>query len=172
MKKNPAAVRISEIAKRAGVSPSTVSIVLNGRGEEMRISKKTQQIVRGIARELDYHPGSHTKSRKSADDQDNGLMILVLWNKKLLGDDMARFFEGAFESIEENKYDVELVVRVFDEENIGEHLNVGNSGSFSGVIVNGASKADVDFLEDEAFDIPVVITSRIGKALSSVSVDN
>ena len=52
MKKNSTAVNIREIAERAGVSQSTVSIVLNGRGEEMRISKKTQQIVKDIAKEM------------------------------------------------------------------------------------------------------------------------
>lgn len=32
-----ATVQIKQIAERVGLSPSTVSIVLNGRGDEMRI---------------------------------------------------------------------------------------------------------------------------------------
>ena len=172
MKKNSATVLIKEIASKAGVSQSTVSIVLNGRSEEMRISKKTQELVLEIAKEMDYHPNIYARRLRNAADSGIKHMVLVLWNKKLLGDEMARFFEGAFECIEENNYGVELVIRAFEEDNIKKHLNVLNSQNYNGIIVSGATKADVDFLESESFDIPVVMTSRIGKALSSVSVDN
>lgn len=45
IKKETATVQIRQIAERLQLSPGTVSIVLNGRGDSMRISKATQQRV-------------------------------------------------------------------------------------------------------------------------------
>ena len=51
-----ATVQIKQIAERVGLSPSTVSIVLNGRGDEMRISKESQRRVLEAAKEMSYYP--------------------------------------------------------------------------------------------------------------------
>lgn len=51
-----ATVQIKQIAERVGLSPSTVSIVLNGRGDEMRISKESQRRVLEAAKEMSYRP--------------------------------------------------------------------------------------------------------------------
>ena len=40
---------IKDIAKEAGVSIATVSIVLNGKGKERKISKETQSRIYAIA---------------------------------------------------------------------------------------------------------------------------
>ncbi len=47
-------VTIKDIANRAGVSVTTVSLVLNGK--ENRIAKETKKRVISIANELDYRP--------------------------------------------------------------------------------------------------------------------
>ena len=58
-----ATVQIKQIAERVGLSPSTVSIVLNGRGDEMRISKESQRRVLEAAKEMSYRPASADDSR-------------------------------------------------------------------------------------------------------------
>ena len=50
--KRQGSVQIRQIAEALGVSVGTVSIVLNGRGDVMRISKETQKRVRDMANEL------------------------------------------------------------------------------------------------------------------------
>ena len=45
MPKNTRGVQVKQIAEHLGLSSGTVSIVLNGRGDELRISKETQKIV-------------------------------------------------------------------------------------------------------------------------------
>ena len=47
------AATIKQIAKLAGVAPTTVSLVLNG---NPRIGEKTRQHVLKIAADLDYYP--------------------------------------------------------------------------------------------------------------------
>lgn len=49
-------VSIKDIAKKAGVSPSTVSFVLNGKAKDMRISEGITQKVQLAAAEAGYHP--------------------------------------------------------------------------------------------------------------------
>ena len=49
-------VSIKDIAKAAGVSPGAVSFILNGRGDEMRISRETQERVRLLAEKMNYQP--------------------------------------------------------------------------------------------------------------------
>lgn len=53
-------VRIKDVAARAGVSPSTVSVVLND--VPARISSVTAEAVRTAARELGYHPDLNARS--------------------------------------------------------------------------------------------------------------
>lgn len=55
------AVTISEVARLAGVSPGTVSQVLNGR-EEARIASSTQARVREAAQALGYRPSRAARS--------------------------------------------------------------------------------------------------------------
>ncbi len=47
---------LSDIARHAGVSVSTASLVLSGKGEERRISSDAMRRVRTAAAELDYSP--------------------------------------------------------------------------------------------------------------------
>ena len=53
---------IGDVAKLAGVGKVTVSYVLNGRGEEYRISKETQERIFAAARELEYRPSAVARS--------------------------------------------------------------------------------------------------------------
>lgn len=49
-------VTLADVAKRAGVSPSTASRVLNQRTSGVRISNATRQRILQVARELNYSP--------------------------------------------------------------------------------------------------------------------
>ena len=47
---------VRDVARRAGVSPSTASIVLGGKAQQRHISEQTCQKVEQAARELGYTP--------------------------------------------------------------------------------------------------------------------
>jgi LacI family transcriptional regulator len=55
---------LADVARRAGVSRTTASFVLNGR-QEMRISDAASERVRRAARELDYRPNLAARSLNS-----------------------------------------------------------------------------------------------------------
>jgi len=49
---------IYDIAAKAGVSPTTVSLVLNGKSDKLRISQKTRERILAAAAELKYVPNA------------------------------------------------------------------------------------------------------------------
>lgn len=53
---------LSEVALLAGVSPSTVSLVLTGKSDERRIPQETRDRVRQAAEDLNYAPNLLTRS--------------------------------------------------------------------------------------------------------------
>lgn len=71
-------VSIRDVAKKAGVSISTVSMVLNGK--DSRISKKTSLKVKEIARELNYFPNAIARSLVGTKTRVIGLVIPDLMN--------------------------------------------------------------------------------------------
>lgn len=54
-------VTIKDIAELAGVSKATASLVLNGRGKELRVAQETRERVLAIAREQHYQPSIHAR---------------------------------------------------------------------------------------------------------------
>lgn len=68
--RDPAAARsgtsahptLRQVAERVGVTPATVSYVMSGRAQEMRISAECEQLVRKMAAELGYHGNYHARS--------------------------------------------------------------------------------------------------------------
>ena len=54
-------VSMRDVAQRAGVSLSTVSIILNGNAETRKIPEKTQQKVLKAMEDLHYVPNHYAK---------------------------------------------------------------------------------------------------------------
>lgn len=55
-------VTMRDVAQKAGVSKATVSYVLNGRGDTMRIAPETRVRILDAIRELGYHPNALARS--------------------------------------------------------------------------------------------------------------
>lgn len=55
-------VTISDIAKQAGVSKATASLVLNGKSKEYRVADETRDRILAIAQAEHYQPSLHARS--------------------------------------------------------------------------------------------------------------
>ena len=73
-------VTIKDIAKKTGLSTTTVSRVLNGKSEQYRIAKKSQQLIEDTAKELKYVPNHFAANLKSGKSNTIGLIIPSLSN--------------------------------------------------------------------------------------------
>jgi LacI family transcriptional regulator len=68
-------ITIKDVAQRAGVSITTVSYVLNGKGH---ISEATRRSVLAAAEELNYHPNAHARHLKRRRTRTIGVFIGAL----------------------------------------------------------------------------------------------
>lgn len=78
MKKNN--VTIQSMAKTLGVSVTTISRVLNGLGEQFRISKKTIELVTTTADKLNYRPNNIAKGLRLKKSSTIGLILPDITN--------------------------------------------------------------------------------------------
>src|SRR5688500_556217 len=68
-------VSIKDIARMAGVAPSTVSFVLNGKAKAMRISDSLAEKVVAVAEEQGYRPNQLAVSLRTGKSKILGLVV-------------------------------------------------------------------------------------------------
>lgn len=164
-------VLLKNIAEQLGVSQSTVSIVLNGRGDKMRISKATQKKVLEAAKDMNYQPNIYARRLRGAGEKQAGRIIAIFWNLKYL-DDLGKFFRGASDAIEKNGYNIEFMVQLFEEDNLYSLENLITSQKYNGIILCAPSDKDLEFLNSETFDVPIVLSNKSSNKYSGIYTDN
>ncbi|SFE14190.1 transcriptional regulator, LacI family [Chitinophaga sp. CF118] len=68
-------ISIKDIAQQAGVSPTTVSFVLNGKGKEKRISDQVSKRILKIAAKLKYKPNQLARGLRTGKTKTIGLIV-------------------------------------------------------------------------------------------------
>lgn len=162
-------VSIKDIAKRAGVSITTVSIVLNGNGQERKISQDMIKKIMEVAEELNYRPNQFAKSLRTGKTFTLGLIV----------DDISNFFFGHLaKAVEEeaNKFGY-TVMFCSSENDEGKAINVLNSlldKQMDGYIIapTFSMLSEIEQLLED--NIPVVLIDRFfqNTAASYVTLDN
>src|SRR5690349_14387982 len=162
-------VNIVDIAKKAGVSISTVSRVLNGKAEEFRISEKSQQKIRETARKLNYVPNQFAANLKSGKSNTIALIIPSLSNP---------FFAGIASEINaevRNRGYITIIGDSDENQDIeNEELLQMQSRNIEGLVIAPCSQnwKSIKRLHDEG--LPVVCIDRYFADLDIpyVSTDN
>lgn len=161
------------IAEKAGVSVSTVSFVLNNHGDQMRISKATQQRIRQIAQAENYTPNIYARGLRKSAGQGSGKVVGVLWSLESVNESMGWFFSNAYRECNEHGYQMELTIQFFRPGRLCEMEELKDPWRFSGLIVFGLQDADVAFLKTCRIDIPVVVSRPVSEGwLHCVYTDN
>jgi LacI family transcriptional regulator len=106
-------VTLAEVAKLAGVSPTTASFVLSGRGPEMRISRDVEQRVMKIADDVQYRPNIVSVGLRTGTTGTIGFVSDTVATSRFAGDLIKGALEAARErgvmlSIGETEGDPEL----------------------------------------------------------------
>lgn len=96
-------VRIADVAVEAGVSPATVSLVLNGK--VARISQGTQDRVREAARSIGYHPNKIAQGLRTRSTKTLGLISDTIATTPFAG----RMLAGAQDAARQHGYLLFLV---------------------------------------------------------------
>ncbi len=97
-------VTMGDVASRAGVSQATVSFVLGGRADRLKISHETRERVLGAAQELGYQRNQLARAMVTGKSRIIGLLTTPQAN-----DNIVRMMTGAMEAASENNYLLKVV---------------------------------------------------------------
>ena len=87
-------VTLADVARAAGVSPTTASLVLSGRGDELRISPTVQQRVHEASDALGYRPNIVSIGLRNGSSRTLGFVSDTVATSQLAGD----MIKGALEA--------------------------------------------------------------------------
>lgn len=169
--KKTAGAQIKEIANRLGVSPSTVSVVLGGRGDRIRISKETQKKVLDMARELNYRPNIYARRLRQAEEE-VPYVVVVFWRTDNLNSRVGRFIRGLYEASEKKECRVELMVQPYKPGELMRHADMLSGNRVSGAIISGLSSEDQEQLEAGEYSIPIVLIERESTKFHCIMMDS
>ena len=113
---------LNDIAQRLGVSKTLVSMVLNGKGKEHRISDEVCKKVEQVAKELNYQPNQLAKGLRTGKTNTIGLIIADIANPFFgkLGREIEKeasrhgyriIFSSSDESAEKSKQQIEMLMQ-------------------------------------------------------------
>ena len=170
-KNQDASVTIRDIAKHAGFSASTVSMVLNNAPLARYIRQSTKKRIEAVARRLGYRPNQLARSLRSQRNRTVGVMVFDINDP---------FCTPILRGIESTLYQASYVPILTDAHNdrtrFERYLEMLLERRIEGlVVIANWLFVDINILGDlEKRNVPTVVIGRELKtqSISSVMVDN
>ncbi len=161
---------IKDVAKAAGVSPTTVSLIINGKAKERRISDETSDLVYKVMDELGYRPNMSARRLRA----DVGIRptIAFFWPADFRYNILGSFIMHFQEAIEELQFDCEIVIRNYRNGQLEKSAEPILKNSYDGVIIGAMSMEDLAYMESIETRTPVVLLNRQSEKYSTVGSDN
>jgi LacI family transcriptional regulator len=160
-----------DVAKKAGVSRTTVSFVLNN-VTAMQISEETRRRVLQAARDLGYVPDAAAQALASGRSKTIGLLLAR--HPHMIAADM--FLTQVLEVLvrEVNQHGMRLLLQVVEDfENRESYLKPVRSNSIDGILYSGPRIEDQALLSLVEHGVPTVLMGTLpGSSFYSVDVDN
>ena len=157
-------ITINELARRSGVSPSTVSRALN---DDPVISEETKRKVRQVAEELNYTP---VRNRKKSSTRKRSKIIALM-----ITDISNPFFPGIVHGVEDLAFDFGYSVSLWntreDIEREKQYVETIKESEVDGIILGSSRIKEEQIKAIAESDIPCVIMNRIVEGLPSVFAD-
>lgn len=172
MAKNQNPVRISDIADALGLSKMTVSAVLNGKGDTLRISQATQSRIQRVAKAMGYLP--NISARKFRTSQHSNIpQITIFWAIDTHASLIGRTIMGMEKAIVEKKINIDLNLKPFPVNKLSETINNFGINMFNGAIISNASEKDLNDLKDMTnLFAPILLFNQNSNVLSSITCNH
>lgn len=143
---------ITDIAKMAGVAPSTVSLVVSGKATERRISEELQERVMKVVKESGYQPNQLAVSFRTGKSKTIGLVV-----ENISGNFFSSVAKVIQEEVESYGYQVIFVSTDNDPEKARALINMLNQRFIDGYILTPAINMEEDIENLASSDKPVVL---------------
>jgi LacI family transcriptional regulator len=162
-------ITIKDIAMEARVSISTVSFVLNDKGEKMNISKAVIKKVRDVAEKLNYRPNMNASSLRTGKTRSIGLIVEDISNQFF--SDLARVIEDEAKKL---GYRVFYCSTGNDDDRSDELIQSLLQANVDGFIITPTEKSEISIDHLLKLKKPVVLIDRYfpGQNVSHVVMDN
>ncbi|PTM59333.1 LacI family DNA-binding transcriptional regulator [Desmospora activa] len=162
---------IKDIAQLAKVSPGTASVVLNGKGDQYRISATTQQRVLEAARMLDYRPNISARRLRSGGEKVVPILALF-WTLDTRAPLIGRFLQGVHQGLQSLEEECELLIQPYVGAKLQEEKSLITGTRFNAAIIANATEEDERFLQVANLNVPIVLHLRESERYSAVTVDH
>ena len=139
----------------AGVSTSTVSFVLNGKADQMRISKPIAEKIAGIAKKSGYQPNQVAVSLRTGQSKIIGLLVDDISNQFFAS--CAKFIE---DEANEYGYKVIFCCTENDDQRARILLNILTHQQVDGFIITPTAKLNKDIEQLVNYKKPFVLMDR------------
>ena len=161
---------IRDIAAALGVSPATVSLVLNGKSASSRISIETQNLVLEKAQQMGYvHPSKpKTESCTASSTPTFCMFFPVSRHDYAYAGALERSYAAVMHCKEEKRLSFNCLLQPYDLEKIQYVENMISKKFFDGIIMVGLSNADLSFLESKDWDVPIILYNRSSSKFACV----
>ena len=159
---------IKDVAKKANVSISTVSIILNGKSEQRKISSSTVDRVKKAMVELNYQPNVSAKKLRSNSDNKT---IALYWTNDFRGIMLSQFINGLQMAISENNLNYDIIIYPYQINHLKDEPSIKNMNYSAAIIANCASD-DLEYLNSISPLVPICLYNRQLANYHSVYVDD
>lgn len=159
---------IKDVAKLANVSISTVSIILNGKSEERKISKETVNKVKQAMIDLNYQPNLSAKKLRSNSDNKT---IALYWTNDFRGIMLSQFINGLQLAINENNLNYDIMIYPYEINHLKDEPSILNMNYSAAIIANCANE-DLNYLSSITPLVPICLYNRHLDNYHSVYVDD
>lgn len=161
---------IYDIAKLSETSAATVSYVLNGRGEEKRISKATQERILAAAQRLNYRPNVTARQLKSP--TSSTIRIAAFWPEFYFEQSLVSAMRAIKTVSHLYTENIEVSVHFFTPGKLADVWDKLSPVGFNGVILAGASMEDLAHVAGRPRIVPVVLVNRRYEGFPCVTIDH
>lgn len=161
---------IKDVASLAGVSVSTVSVIINGKAEERKISGQTIQKVNEAIRELNYQPS--VSARRLRSNQSNVYTVGVFWASDFRMSLLSRFMMGLQSELMKLNTPVDITICPYESDKLKNEKRLYSINSYNAVIIANTSDKDNEYISLNHIPVPVVLFNRESEIYHTVGIDN
>lgn len=164
-------VSISRIAAELNLSSTTVSLVLNQRGDSSRISKNTQALVQEKAKEMGWQPKKQNAGGFSI--CRNKPLIAVFWPTEQLNRNIFDRYYSCITAYQmQHQDEFECLFLPYVREKLYLKESFITRDCFDGIMMGGLMETDRVFLESKERDIPIALVNRDSTHFASIMGDS
>jgi len=156
---------IHDIAQKLNISAATVSYVLNGKGDEKRISKDLQKTIRNYIKKSGYQPSMIARSLRTGKSQIIGMLVESISDPffssiaRIIEDKASKLgYKILYSSTDNNIQKTKELIRLFRERQV------------DGYIIAPTPGIEKEIKELMAVNMPLVLFDRFFSNLSTVNV--